>query len=390
MKRVRLLAASAIVALSLAGCGGGGTESSSPITGTETVISGMATKGPITGTVNIYALGADGAKGSLLKSAPISNGSYSASVGSYTGPVLVEATGSYTDEATGQTLSVGSDAPLRAAVSNASGTVAIPVTPLTDLAVRESGALTASGIDNGNKLISDIFGFDIIETQPVAPSPAPLAAATQSQKDYTLALATLSQLSKDMGMGLEQMLSNVAAGIGASGMDSGTATIFRSAATSFIMVNPNNGTGINDLSQTNVAEITGKIASTASYTLTIEGAPSAGAVYGIEFKLVVPDGLTVRYNSASGATLPGIVTESAPVAAVSPYIGATFSTTTGVGVLTFALMSDTGIGSGDLATLVCDAVAGYATPGAAAFSVRDLKAVDDNGVTISGVTVTVR
>lgn len=390
MKRIRLLAASAIVALSLAGCGGGGTESSSPITGTETVISGMATKGPITGTVNIYALGADGAKGSLLKSAPISNGSYSASVGTYEGPVLVEATGNYTDEATGQTLSVGSDAPLRAAVSNASGTVAVPVTPLTDLAVREAGELTASGIDNGNRLISDIFGFDIIKTQPVAPSPASLAAATQSQKDYTLALATLSQLSKDMGMGLEQTLSNVAVGIGATGMDSNTATIFRSAAVSFITANTNNSTGINDLSQTNVAEITGKIASTASYTLTIEGAPSAGAVKGIQFELLIPDGLTVRHNSASGVPLPGIVTESAQVTGAASYIEKKFSISTGVGVLNFALMTTAGIGSGDLATLVCDTVAGYAVPTASGFRIRNLKAVDDNGVTIGSVTVTVR
>jgi len=390
MKRIRLLAASAIVALSLAGCGGGGTESSSPITGTETVISGMATKGPITGTVNIYALGADGAKGSLLKSAPINDGSYSASVGTYSGPVLVEATGIYTDEATGQTLSVGSDAPLRAAVSNASGTVAIPVTPLTDLAVREAGELTASGIDNGNRLISDIFGFDIIKTQPVAPAPASLEAATQSQKDYTLALATLSQLSKDMGKGLEQTLSSVATGIGATGMDSGTATSFRSAAVSFITTNPNNTTGINDLSQTSVAEITGKIASTASYTLTVEGAPSAGAVKGIEFELLIPDGLTLRYNSASGVPLPGVVTESAQVTGAASYTEKKFSTSTGVGVLKFVLMTTAGIGSGDLATLVCDTVAGYAVPTASGFRIRNLKAVDDNGVTIGGVTVTVR
>ena len=389
MKRIRLLAASAIVALSLAGCGGGGTESSSPITGTETVISGMATKGPITGTVNIYALGADGAKGSLLKSAPISNGSYSASVGSYTGPVLVEVTGTYTDEATGQTLSVGSDAPLRAAVSNASGTVAVPVTPLTDLAVREAGQLTASGIDNGNRLISDIFGFDIIETQPVAPSPASLEAATQSQKDYTLALATLSQLSKDMGMGLDQTLSGIAAGIGASGMDSNTATRFRSAATSFVTTNPNNTTGIKDLSLTNVAEITGEIATTANYTLAISGAPTA-TVMGIEFELLLPDGLTVRHNSISGVPLPGIVTASDPVAAVFPYVETKFSTSTGVSVLKFVLMTSTGIGSGDLATLVCDTVAGYATPQGAGFGIRGLKAVDGNGTTIGGVTVTVR
>jgi len=389
MKRLRLLAAVAFTALSLGGCGGGsGATNAGTDTGTGTVISGMATKGPITGTVNIYAV-SSGGKGSLLKSVPVNNGSYSANIGSYVGAVLIEATGSYTDEATGETRTIASTAPLRAALPGASGPVTVAVTPLTELAVQKSGALTEAEITAGNKLISGIFNFDIIGTAPVAPTAAAVASATQSQKDYTLAIAALSQLCSTLGKPLDETLADVAGGIGAAGMNSQTLSTFQSAAATFIIVNTHNTTGVHDLSETSLAAMTGKIPTTASYTLALEGVSAASAVKGIQFELVIPDGLTVRYNASTGATLPGIVTTSQAVAATQPYLVTTFATSTGVSLLSLGLMTGTGIGSGPLATVTCDVMPGYAPPSPSAFSVRNIKAADASGATINGVSVTV-
>src|SRR6185369_12017159 len=147
MNRIKLLAASALIALSLAGCGGGGggggaaTDNATNTTA-DTVISGMASKGPIDGTAKIYALNSNGSKGNLLTNADIVSGAYTAKIGKYAGPIIIEVSGSYTDEATGSTLTIADKTPLRAALSNASGEVKVAVTPLTELAVQKAGALT--------------------------------------------------------------------------------------------------------------------------------------------------------------------------------------------------------------------------------------------------------
>ena len=391
MKRFRLLAASALIALSLAGCGGGGGSAGTPPDGgpnpgSETVISGMATKGPITGTVNIYSVTGSGVKGNLLSSAPIISGGYSASIGSYAGAVLIEVTGTYQDEATGTTRTIGADAPMRAALPNASGTVAVAVTPLTELAVQKAGSLTGAGIEAANRLVSGIFNLDITATQPVAPTSAALASASQLQKDYTLALAALSQLSQSQGKPLSFTLDYLAGGISAGGMDSTRVASFQNAAAGFV-TNPKNATGVTSLAQTSLAAIDGSIATTATYTLTVTDVPAGTPLYGIQFQLVVPDGLTVRHNGATGAALPGMVTLSNPVAG-QPEPATFFSASTGASLLNFALMTTTPFGSGSLATIVCDTLPGYATPPAAAFGIRNLKAVDENGVTIGGVSLT--
>src|SRR5919108_5016260 len=124
------------------GCGGGGGE--------ETVVTGMASKGPIrNGTVKVYAI-RDGVED---RSAPVgevqtdNGGNYSIYVGSYKGPILVEVTGgSYTDEVSGARVDL--TVPLRAMSSDASNKVKmVAVTPLTELAYKKAkggGALTSS------------------------------------------------------------------------------------------------------------------------------------------------------------------------------------------------------------------------------------------------------
>lgn len=387
MNTMKKVAATLLLALSMAGCGGGGAGTPGG-TGNPTVISGMASKGPITGSVKIYALNANGSRGTLLASAPVTNGSYSTGIGTYVGPVLLEASGSYTDEATGTTVTVDTDHPLRAAVAHATGSVAVAVTPLTELAVQKATTLTESGIADANTLVSGIFNFDVTATVPVAPTAAALAGATTSQKDYTLALAAISQLSRTRGATIATTLADLAASITTTGMESQAMTSFQSAAASFI-ANPNNATGVTDLSQTSLGSITGTIATTVSYTLSLQGVAAATAVKGLELEVVVPDGLSVRHNATTGETLPGIVTASAAVAAATPYLLATYSTSSGAGVLGLAVMSESGFGPGAIATITCDVLPGYAVPAASAFGIRNQKASDGNGATIEGLTAVI-
>lgn len=125
MKRLKLLPILAALTLSLmTACGGGGGTATGAVpndgnnTTTDTTISGQASKGPITGQIGVYALKSDGSKGNLLKTGTIVNGRYAVNIGKYAWPVLLEASGSYTDEATGASLTVSADAPLRAALSD--------------------------------------------------------------------------------------------------------------------------------------------------------------------------------------------------------------------------------------------------------------------------------
>jgi hypothetical protein len=394
MDSLKLSAAAALITLFLAACGGSGGESTENAatdvtsnTTTDTVISGMASKGPITGTVNIYSLNSDGSTGSLFTSAKIDNGTYSANIGKHTGPVLIEVTGNYTDEASGTTRYITADAPLRAALSDAAGTITVPVTPLTEIAVQKAGTLTTSGIDAGNKLVSDIFKFDILNTQPVAPTSTALSGSsvTQSQRDYTLALAAISQLSETKGEPLSDTLGRVVRSISyTSGMDSLTVAQFQTAVTDFI-ANINNKTGISSISATNLSRING--GTTAVFTLAIQGNIAVNAIKGIQFEVVIPAGLTVRSDASSGETFPGIVTALPAVASAQTKIYARYSTVDGV--LYLVIMPNKGLSVGDLATITCDILPGWTMPPSIAFRVNNVKAVDDSAAFLEGLNVVV-
>ncbi len=171
----------------------------------SSTVSGVASKGPVKGgIVDVYKV-EDGTKGDSLGTATTDDdGNYSINIGSYTGPVLIETTrGTYKDEATGNDIDLTMT--LRAAIGNASGEVTVAVTPLTELAVRiaEPGGLTPDKIDDSNKLISQLLGGDgtqdlIIGTLPVdITDETACDGADDSQKEYGLLLAALSQMSKE-------------------------------------------------------------------------------------------------------------------------------------------------------------------------------------------------
>ncbi len=396
MYSIKKLAASTLTLLLLAACGGGGSSNSAavvppvtPNTASDSVISGIASKAPIDGTVAIYAITADGSKGALLKGGvALIKGDYAVNIGKYDIPVIIEVSGSYTDEATGLVLTLAK--PLRAALASSAAATKIAVTPLTELAVQKAeqkvGALSSSNIIEGNKLVSDIFKFDIISTQPVAPTDAAaIAAAEQNRKDYTLALAAISQLSKTQGVPLAATLASVAGNISPSGMTSQTVSNFQKAVTDFIS-SSKNLTGITDIAATSLAKING--GSIASYTLALQGSFAVNTIKGIQFEVVIPPGLTIRSDATSGATSPGIVSVSPTAAASAASLLSWYGPSDGV--LHLGVTTSKGVGVGDLVTITCDMVPGWSKPAATTFSIRNVKAVDSTTTAINGVTVTVK
>lgn len=186
----------------LAGCGGG---SSSPAT---TKVAGTASKGIVyPGSVNIYALDlATGTKITPARAANVSTdakGQFSANIGVYSGPIVIEVTGTYTDEATGNTVLINSTRPMRAIVSavSSANTSRFAVTPLTDLAATLAIAtlpVTPGNIVAANAKISELFKIsDVSTVEPVDSNAAVIADATADQRAYTLALAVISQMAKD-------------------------------------------------------------------------------------------------------------------------------------------------------------------------------------------------
>lgn len=192
------LAAAVGVVLSACGGGGGADPVVPPVTGVNTV-AGVASKGPLSGaTLCAYAI-TNGSKGAVIGSCVQSaaTGAYTLDLGTYTGPVLLEATGgSYVDEATGATVTLAT--PLRSVLPNfAGGSTSAAVTALTELAYQlaaaGTGGLTAANAQSAQTTVQGNFGVaDILATQPVDALNLP-AGATADQKAYALALATVSQ-----------------------------------------------------------------------------------------------------------------------------------------------------------------------------------------------------
>lgn len=216
MKRkiYRFLAAMLAVlsAVVVTACGGG---SGSASTGSSTVLDGLASKGPIAnGTVSVYAI-ENGQKGMLLFTTTTGpDGAFKADLGSYSGPVMVEVTGgSYTDEATGKTMQVGATV-FRTAMSNASGTMTVAVTPITEMAVQAMGAaMTPDAISAANSMMASKFGMqDIVNTLPHDVS-TPAQPGQDAQTYYGLMLAAMSQASSTGNTSIPTMMNTIANGV---------------------------------------------------------------------------------------------------------------------------------------------------------------------------------
>lgn len=357
-----------IALLMLAACGGGGGEAPG------TTITGVASKGIIkNGTVRVYALNADGSKGALLKETVTDgNGAYRADIGKYRGAVLVEANGSYTDEATGALKEVTADAPLRAAIGDVYDGVAIAVTPLTELAVQKnedplSHRINVATIETSNTLISDIFRVGITRTMPVD-AMAANSGDTQEQKEYALVLAAIAKLMQSKGSDLHTVLTELKEAIGTDNRLATPAAAELQAALTDFANSINNKTGISDISTTTLINIGGSIK-----TLTVATAGTTALIGGIDAVVTLPPGVTVKAD-ASGKVLDSVLSASGMALGSSVAGHYTPPTAGRRGNVRIGIIS-AGFGAGEFATIQCDIAPG-AAPAAADFIISELKAFD--------------
>ncbi|MBJ6725069.1 hypothetical protein [Geomesophilobacter sediminis] len=345
-----LMMASTALLFSLSGCGGSDSG--------HTKVSGVASKGLVkngTDNVKIFALKADGTKGNLLATTSTGpNGDYSADLG-YAGPVLVEVSGTYTDEATGQPVTISPDKPMRAAVENAAGTVTVAVTPLTELAVEKAGsALTKDAIQAANATVSTQFNLDIIATKPVDAEAGALSGATAQQKQYTLALAGISQMANSGSVdAVYAVIDSMKNDLDQNNALTQTAPQLVQALEDFA-ANGNNKTGVT--ADTLPAALVNVGARTAVVTF---GVP-AGTIYGVDLVFDLPPGVTV-VAGADGAVAPAVL--SLLSAAAGSFTVAKYTPASGdlPAKVHLVLSNANGFPGGNFLTLSC-AVAPGVTP----------------------------
>ncbi len=204
----------------LFGCGGGsgsgttlaanGTSSSPNGPSSSSMISGMAVKGPVGGaTVTAYGL-SNGMMGAQLASGTTdSQGGFTMNINGYTGPLMLQMSGgTYTDEATGLTMTMAPGDVMTAVVSSSTGSMpsGIQITPLTsmaqDLAQHMTGGMTEANIAAANTAIGNYFMVsDILATKPMNPLVAGSGAgATQDMRNYGMVVAAMTQYANSVGM----------------------------------------------------------------------------------------------------------------------------------------------------------------------------------------------
>lgn len=386
--------------MGLGGCGVGGFQgpdntNSSAVAPNALLkrVGGMVTKGPVAGgEIEVYNLNSNGSVGQRLKTT-VTNafGQYSTSV-NISGPALFVATGgSYTDEATGQAKTIPAEAPLRAAKDTVSATMSVAVTPLTELAVRQAGKLlTATNIASANQLVSEIFKFDILATQPLAPTADDFAEtnSSQAQKDYALALASISQMASDYYNGsvdtaLAAMAYDLTVG---TTLGQVTGPQFQSALKKFL-ASSRNTTGVSNINATNLVNAGG-----GSLTLklsTVGTLPAGASISGVQATITLPPGVTIRvddfinYRAASSVLFASGTFANAQYT-YGHYVPASGSSPA---TLSVAVPQATSSSLGEFLTLVCDLPVGV-TYTASDFSLSSFKVVDyNNAAELPSVTV---
>lgn len=381
MKRLILMLAMVVGLGVLVSCGGGGDGT--PVS----VVRGVASKGIIrNGSVRVYAVNADGSQGGLLcATITDASGAYRAELGSYQGAVVVEASGSYTDEATGAVRTVAADAPLRAAVDRVNGEIHVAVTPLTELAVQRgedptSHRLTVSQMAANNAAVSALFQVDIVGTMP-ADSLSASPNATQKEKEHALVLAAFSKLMEIKGEDLPTVIAEVKNGIGSDErMSASVVDQFRGALAAFA-VSASNQTGIGDVSATNLINIGG---GTRPLSITFSGSNSLLSV--VDFRITLPPGVTVKAD-ADGNLPSGVLKLANGISQNTLAAGVVTTTTPGApGSVRIGVTSDAGFSAGLILTLECD-VASDAHPVAGAFAPVVLEAYDVGQFPLGGLNV---
>ena len=391
MKSLKPILISALLLITAA-CGGGGGGSTPPPA--SNTVAGVAAAGIIKGgTVKVFGpyssvSGADKKQIGATVQTSLTTGAYSVDLGSYTGPVIVEVSGgSYVDEATGATTSIPAGAPLRAVAVSSTGSVNVAVTPLTELAAKQAATLAGAGvkltdttINQANAQVSDLFKVDIIATQPLDAS-APLVG-TQAQKDYTLALAALSQYTKDSLLpDVKTTLDNLAI-TAAGSMPLVEVTKISTALSNFLdPANTNNKTGAT------VTDVSDNLKNLGKTTITLTIALAGTGVKGVETDIVLPANVSVATEAGAlpVATQSGVFTKLVGGANATPAGSVVIAGT----VHLIFNDPDTALPAGDILTVKAEVAAGVVPPAASAFTLANSKLKDGGGVIVGGATISV-
>ena len=206
MKTLRIILTTLVLSI-ITACGGGGGAT------TQGSISGTVTKGPLSNaTVTAYAIN-NGQRGTQISTATTAaNGSFTMTMGSYAGPVMLQVSGgSYTDEANGTPMTMAPGDVMTAVMPNIAAGAAISgiqVTPVTamaqTMAQHMTGGMTDANITAANTGMGNYFTVsDILHTQPInplIPGSGTAVGITQDMKNYGLTLAAMSQSAKTLNM----------------------------------------------------------------------------------------------------------------------------------------------------------------------------------------------
>lgn len=134
------------------------------------------------------------------------DGNYTLNV-SYTGPVAVVVTGgSYTDEATGATVTLETGDELVTFLDSAENGESVAITALTTIAAEQAAANAASGIETAinaaNKAVAEAFGLtgvDLSSIIPADPTNTVSAGASVASQAYGIVMAALTQFVDEAG-----------------------------------------------------------------------------------------------------------------------------------------------------------------------------------------------
>jgi hypothetical protein len=179
-------------------------------------VSGTVFNGPVSqGTVAAFAIN-NGVMGAQIASvATDGQGNFSLPLGSYAGPVMLQASGtSYLDEASQTPMRMASDVmsaalPTVASGANVAGVWLTPVTAMAQSrAMGMAGGMTDANITAANAAMGSYFGVsDILHVAPMNPLMSGSGLGTsQDARNYGLTLAAMSQYARSLNMPVSSTL----------------------------------------------------------------------------------------------------------------------------------------------------------------------------------------